>query len=102
LGPLMCEPGSILNGIGGKAAPPRGGATTPPTSFRSPRMALKKLLRVRVFAMDDLGVARMFAIFLLALGLNAAIYVWQHRPSLDNPRVPGPGLNVVTINPLGS
>jgi hypothetical protein len=65
-------------------------------------MALKKLLRVRVIAMDDLGVARMFAFVLLALALIAAIYVWQHRPSLDNPRVPGPGLNVVTINPLGS
>jgi hypothetical protein len=87
----MREPGSILNGIGGNAAPPRGGATTPPTTFRSPRMALKRLLRVRVVAMDHLGVARMFTFVLLALAVIAAIYVWQHRPSLDNPGSQGQG-----------
>jgi hypothetical protein len=34
---------------------------------------------------------------LLVVAVVGAIYVWKHRPSLDNPQVPG--LKVVTINP---
>jgi hypothetical protein len=36
--------------------------------------------------------------FVLLVGaVVGVIYVWQHRPSLDNPQVPG--LKVVTIDP---
>jgi hypothetical protein len=39
----------------------------------------------------------MVTFVLLVIAVVAAIYVWQHRTSLDNSKVPG--LKVVTINP---
>jgi hypothetical protein len=42
-------------------------------------------------------VGRMLRFVLLVALVVGAIYVWQHRPGLDNPQVPG--LKVVTINP---
>jgi hypothetical protein len=42
----------------------------------------------------------MITFVLLVVAVLAAMYVWQHKPSLDN--APVPGLNVVTINPLPS
>jgi hypothetical protein len=50
--------------------------------------------------MQDVDVGRMITFVLLAVAVIAGIYAWQHRPSLDNPQLPAPGVNVVTIDPL--
>jgi hypothetical protein len=50
--------------------------------------------------MQDADVGRMITFVLLVVAVIAAVYAWQHRPSLDNPQLPAPGANVVTINPL--
>ena len=46
------------------------------------------------------NVGRIVTFVLLVVAVVAAIYVWQHKPSLNN--APVPGLNVITINPLPS
>lgn len=50
--------------------------------------------------MQDREVLRLFT---LALVVAAGVYFWKHMPS-TTPHSPGlgPGLNVVTINPLPS
>jgi hypothetical protein len=50
--------------------------------------------------MQDVDVRRVVTFLLLTIGVIAGIYVWQHRASIDNPQLPAPGPNVVTINPL--
>jgi hypothetical protein len=50
--------------------------------------------------MQDVDVGRMITFVLLVVAVIAAVYVWQHRSSIDNPQLPAPGVNVVTINPL--
>lgn len=44
-------------------------------------------------------VGRIITFVLLAVAVIAAIYAWQHRPSLDKTQIPAPGPIVVTINP---
>jgi hypothetical protein len=57
-------------------------------------------LRFAIRRMQDVDVGRMITFVLLAVAVIAGIYAWQHRPSLDNPQLPAPGVNVVTIDPL--
>jgi hypothetical protein len=64
------------------------------------QLALRQVLRFPMLRMHDFAVARLFTFVLLIVAVIAAIYVWQHRASIDNPGIPAPGPKVVTINPL--